>query len=237
VLGLGAFAASGTAAPGDPQCADGTDNDVDGLTDFPDDPDCQNPADDSEAPDVVETPTPTPTATPTAEPTVTPTAEPTATATATAGPIATAEPTATAAPAPSPDAQATAGFVLVQPAAPVTTTAAARPVATVVVRIAGSVTTRGTKVRVLSVRAPVGASVVARCAGRCPVRTKRVRTAASTVRLRAFERTLRPHTVLVVRVRVSGMVGRYTSLTMRQAKPPARRDACLPAHGSRPVAC
>ena len=35
----------------DPQCNDGVDNDLDGLTDFPDDPGCESLADNTESPD------------------------------------------------------------------------------------------------------------------------------------------------------------------------------------------
>ena len=226
------------AAPGDHQCSDLVDNDNDGFVDLAD-PDCGNPNDNSEAPDVAATPTPTPTAT--VEPTVTPTVEPTATATATAEPTATAttapaatpmaEPTAT--PTATPDTGGTAGFVLSQPAPAPTS----RPVATVVIRIAGAVTRRATRVRVLSVRAPLGASIIARCSGHCPKRAVRAHTSRRTIRLHAFERTLRPRTVLVLRVRVHGMVGRYTRLQIRRGRPPARRDACLSSKSVRPVTC
>jgi hypothetical protein len=95
-----------------------------------------------------------------------------------------------------------------------------------------------TRVRILSVRAPSLASIVARCSGRrCPKPMVRARSTHRTVRLTAFERTLRRGTVIVIRVRVSGMVGRYTRLEIRRGKPPARRDACLAASGTRPVAC
>lgn len=103
-----------------------------------------------------------------------------------------------------------------------------------VVRIRGSVAARGAIVTLLRVRAPRGAAVTVRCAGRrCPVR----RLARRPGRIRAFERFLRAGIRITIRVRRRGYVGKYVRLTVRAGKRPARRDACVVPGSSRPVAC
>lgn len=57
--GLMAFVGAGGPPPTDPECSDDGDNDGDGLTDFPADPGCTSPQDDSEA-DVTPPPAPAP---------------------------------------------------------------------------------------------------------------------------------------------------------------------------------
>lgn len=114
-----------------------------------------------------------------------------------------------------------------------------------VVRIAGRVTRRGTRVRVLSVRAPVGAEVSVRCTGRsCPFK-RQVRTistssraaAAVTFRVRRLERLLRPGVRVRVYVTERGAFGKYTKLRFRARKAPARSDSCVRPDSRVPTEC
>jgi PKD domain len=99
-----------------------------------------------------------------------------------------------------------------------------------VVRMAGSLTRNGARVRVLSVsRAPVCALVRVSCRGRgCP---KKRRASAYTgrrgVRFRRFERRLRAGAVVTVRISKDDLIGKFTQFRIRQGKTPRRRDRCL----------
>lgn len=114
-----------------------------------------------------------------------------------------------------------------------------------VVRIAGRVTKRGTRVRLMRVTAPPGTRVSVRCSGRsCPF-TKQVRTistvarspAAVNVRFRRIERLLRPGVRVRVYVTKGGAIGKYTRFRFRRGKAPARTDSCLLPGSWAPAAC
>ena len=114
-----------------------------------------------------------------------------------------------------------------------------------VVRIAGRITKRGTRVRLLRVKAPVGTTVTVRCSGRsCPFR-KQVRPvpAAATsltavsVRIRRLERLLLPGVRVRVYVTLRGVVGKYARFRFRAHKPPARTDSCILPGSSTPAEC
>ena len=107
-----------------------------------------------------------------------------------------------------------------------------------VVRIAGIVLPDGALVTILSVRAPRGASVLARCRGRgCPARAVARPSVASVVRIHRFERRLRAGVTLELFVRKGARIGKYTRFRIRAGKPPARVDRCLMPGRSRPVRC
>jgi PKD repeat protein len=113
-----------------------------------------------------------------------------------------------------------------------------------VVRIAGLVTSSGTRVRLLRVAAPRGAKVSIRCTGRgCPF-ARQVRLAgrpkaraAKQVRVRRLERLLRPGVKIQVFVTRPNVIGKYTRFRIRRGKPPARVDRCVRPDSSRPVRC
>ena len=118
-----------------------------------------------------------------------------------------------------------------------------------VVRLLGAVSSRGTRVRLLTVRAPAPARIQIGCRGRgCPARRRDAsnrRLAASVrvrrdgpVRFRRFERRLGPGTVLTVRV-VMGprTIGKYTRFRIRRNSPPARKDLCVMPAPRRLVQC
>ena len=107
-----------------------------------------------------------------------------------------------------------------------------------IVRIAGIVLRGGASVRVLSVRAPRGASLRVRCRGRsCPVRSQARISVSRVVRFRRFERTLAAGTTLEVFVRQTGRIGKYTRFLIRAGKAPARIDRCLVPGRARPSRC
>jgi chitodextrinase len=107
-----------------------------------------------------------------------------------------------------------------------------------IVRIAGLVLPDGALVRILSVRAPRGASVLVRCRGRgCPARAVARSSSVSIVRFHRFERRLPAGVRLELFVRKPRRVGKYTRLLIRAGKPPARVDRCLMPGRPRPVRC
>jgi PKD repeat protein len=114
-----------------------------------------------------------------------------------------------------------------------------------IVRIAGRVTRRGTRVRLLRVTAPVGAQVSIRCSGRaCPFR-KHVRTVSTTssssrtvsFRVRRLERLVRPGVRVRVYITKRDTIGKYTRFRFRRGKAPARTDSCVLPESSAPVEC
>jgi PKD repeat protein len=110
-----------------------------------------------------------------------------------------------------------------------------------IVRIAGRIGRAGTRFRVLSVNAPQGATVTVRCHGRgCPFKAStRSATAARQVRIRKLEqRLLRAGAAIRIFVTKPGSIGKYTSIRVRQGKPPRRSDRCLmPDSNTKPVKC
>jgi PKD repeat protein len=107
-----------------------------------------------------------------------------------------------------------------------------------VIRIAGSLTKRGARLRLLSVKAPRGSRVAANCRGRsCARKAVRRRAGRRTLRLRAFERSLRAGTVLEIRVLSRTRIGKYTRFKIRKGKAPARRDRCVWPGKRKPRAC
>jgi hypothetical protein len=109
-----------------------------------------------------------------------------------------------------------------------------------IVRIRGWVLRRGSRVRLLSVRAQPGSVVRVRCHGRgCPVSRARarVRSAGRPVRIHAFERHLRAGTLLQVVVTKAHEIGKYTRFLIRAGAPPARRDSCAGPISHLPLPC
>ncbi len=107
-----------------------------------------------------------------------------------------------------------------------------------IVRIAGRVVGRSTLISLLEVRAPAGARIRVKCAGRgCP---KNDLTAVATHRATRFptmRRRLRAGAEVQVFVRANGRIGKYTRFRIRRARPPLRRDMCLPPTRRGPAPC
>jgi hypothetical protein len=109
-----------------------------------------------------------------------------------------------------------------------------------IVRIVGEATGRGVRLRLVSVAAPKGAVVRARCAGMgCPRRIAALRVAkASRLRIRGLERReLRPGTLVEIFVTAKGHIGKYTRFVVRRRKAPKRDDRCLALNGRSPITC
>jgi hypothetical protein len=105
-----------------------------------------------------------------------------------------------------------------------------------VVRIRGYFAAHGSRITLLSVRAPRSARISVRCVGRgCPVPA--LSLAAAPARLRPFERFLPAGTRLQIRVARPGRIGKYASFLIRARRPPLRTDRCLAPSGSRPMRC
>jgi PKD repeat protein len=114
-----------------------------------------------------------------------------------------------------------------------------------VVRIAGRITARGTRVRLLRVTAPVGSKVSVRCSGRgCPFK-KQVRSlptgagslGAVRFRVRRLERLVLPGVRVRIYVTKRGTIGKYTKLRFRAGNPPVRTDQCVLPGSWAPAAC
>lgn len=210
----------------------------------------------------IETPTPTPTGTPTvdpqpsAAPIVTPTRTPTPTATpptsrsqdrgSSPPPAAQRDPERPPESPPNgspPSTESPPSFVSPPSApAPPTTSPRARrifirPFPTI--RIAGTLTRSGARLRVLSVTAPAGSRIVVRClSGTCrgQVVRRRVRR-PGIVRIGVFQRALRAGTTITVTVSAPNKIGKHVRFTVRRGAAPARTDRCLATDGVRAIAC
>lgn len=114
-----------------------------------------------------------------------------------------------------------------------------------VVRIAGSFTSSGARLRVLEISAPKTARIDVACRGAgCPRKRQTkvaslgpVARSAALVRFRRFEHTLRGGVVLEVRVTQAGRIGKYTRFTVRRGRSPLRIDRCLMPGRTSPVTC
>jgi PKD repeat protein len=119
-----------------------------------------------------------------------------------------------------------------------------------IIRARGEGRARGTRLSLLSVNAPVGASVSVRCSGRgCPFKktTRSVKAPRSSagltpgtgsVRVRAFaRRLLKPGASVRVFVTRQGEIGKYTRLRIRRDKFPARVDRCVTPVNLVPLVC
>jgi hypothetical protein len=108
-----------------------------------------------------------------------------------------------------------------------------------VVRIAGSFTSSGARLRVLQISAPKTARIDVTCRGAgCPRRRQtKVAWSAQLVRFGRFEHTLRGGVVLEIRISQTGRIGKYTRFTVRRGRAPLRIDRCLMPGRSTPVTC
>jgi hypothetical protein len=145
----------------------------------------------------------------------------------------------------------------VTPATQVTTVATVAPVLAAaaklmqpfpIVRIAGIDTSSGARIRLLTVQAPLGATIAVTCSGGgCKTKAERRVAKASSrsgpavgavmLTFARFERSLRAGALLQIRVTQAGEVGKYTSFKIRRDRLPVRTDACLAPGDSKPSAC
>ena len=105
-----------------------------------------------------------------------------------------------------------------------------------VVRIAGRFVGKRTKLTRVTVRAPRGTRIQVRCKGSgCPYRRKAI--AVRLLRVRALQRSYKPHATIEIRVTEPRKIGKYTRVTTRRGKAPLRIDRCLMPGKARPVRC
>lgn len=135
-------------------------------------------------------------------------------------------------PAPAPAAPAPTGDVRDEQAARPPRMMSPAPT----VRIRGRLTRSGARITLLTVRAPRGAAITVRCAGRrCPAR--RWARTASLTRIARFQAALPAGTRLTISVTKPGRIGKHTTILIRRGKAPTRLDRCLMPGKRKPVAC
>jgi plastocyanin len=97
-----------------------------------------------------------------------------------------------------------------------------------VVTLGGRLTTKGARVTVLTVRAPICSLVTVTCRGRgCPVRRSSSYVGHRRLRLRRFERAYRAGAVITIRVSKGSQIGKFTQFRIRKHAAPRRNDLCL----------
>ncbi len=114
-----------------------------------------------------------------------------------------------------------------------------------IVRIAGSETSSGVRLSLLTAQAPAGARVTVSCRGRgCPTKSEsrvavssKRNAGAVVVEFRRFERSLAAGVILDVRISKAGEIGKFTRFVVRHGKLPERVDMCLQASGVNPLVC
>jgi hypothetical protein len=115
-----------------------------------------------------------------------------------------------------------------------------------VVRIAGRIGRRGTRLKLISIDAPPGARVMIVCRGRsCPFRSSARSAsaggevhAAKLLRFRSLERKqLRAGVVITIYITKPGVIGKFTQFRIRKGKPPARVDSCLAPGTTKQTQC
>ena len=105
------------------------------------------------------------------------------------------------------------------------------------VRTAGSFTATRTTFTRVTVRAPRGARLDARCKPRRCRRVRRRVASDRTRRLKALQRSYPPRTTIEIRISSPTMVGKYVRIRTVRGAPPQRVDRCLAPGGSKPVRC
>lgn len=111
-----------------------------------------------------------------------------------------------------------------------------------VVRIAGSDTSSGARLSIVSVLAPAGSTVSVTCSGhgchtRRVVRAVPASGGVALISFRTFQTRLGAGARLVIRVWHAGEIGKYTSFTVRSGRLPVRVDSCLSPAGVNPMPC
>ena len=97
-----------------------------------------------------------------------------------------------------------------------------------VVTVGGSLRPTGTKIDLLSVRAPRGSRVTVRCRGKgCRLKPLSKVVGRGRLRVKAAERLMPAGVALEVLVRRGDRIGKFTRLKLRDNKRPKRTDGCL----------
>jgi hypothetical protein len=115
-----------------------------------------------------------------------------------------------------------------------------------IVHMAGSYDAAGVKISLLTVQAPVGATVTVKCRGRgCPTKSESMAVASGPkskagtilITLKRFERPLRAGVILEIEVSDHEEIGKFTKFVIHHDKPPTRQDLCLNPAGTAPILC
>ena len=105
-----------------------------------------------------------------------------------------------------------------------------------VIRLNGQLLSSGSRITILSVRAPKGTLVTVKCHGKtCGVSRRRKRVKSGSVRFKTYERFLKAGVRLEIFSSKPKMIGAYTRYTIRAGKSPARTDRCLKPGKSKPL--
>lgn len=112
-----------------------------------------------------------------------------------------------------------------------------------IVRIAGTNTNAGARLKLITVQVPAGAHITVACKGRgCP-RKPESRVVSSRkrgvvlVEFRRFERLVGAGSVLEIRIWKPGEIGKYTRFQIRKSGLPQRSDSCLNPSNTKPMVC
>jgi hypothetical protein len=106
------------------------------------------------------------------------------------------------------------------------------------VRVAGTITRDGVRIRDLSISGPRGALVRLTCRGpECPYARATARVGQDPLRFGGMMREFGVGTVFSITVTQRGRIGKYTRVTVRRGKPPARVDLCVRSQSSQPAPC
>ncbi len=115
-----------------------------------------------------------------------------------------------------------------------------------VVRIVGTYGYSGADIRLLTVLAPIGATVRVTCHGDgCSTKHQRLVATAGAkhnagavlITFHRFERRLQAGAVLHVSIYRAGQVGKFTRFLVRRGELPSRTDECLSTAGAKPIVC
>jgi hypothetical protein len=107
-----------------------------------------------------------------------------------------------------------------------------------IVRMRGAADKRGVRISLLSVAAPVAATVSIYCTGpSCPRKRVVITAGRAVVRARQFEKRLRNGTILKIYVTKPGFVGKYTRFRLLKNRLPQRVDRCVTTPGTKPRPC
>ena len=107
-----------------------------------------------------------------------------------------------------------------------------------IVRIAGRISGRATRISLLEVRAPAGARIrVKSTGGGCPKRDLTAVAGTKPVHFPRMRRRLSAGAVVEVFVRANGRIGKYTRFRIRRGRAPLRSDMCLPPTTRGPASC
>jgi hypothetical protein len=106
-----------------------------------------------------------------------------------------------------------------------------------VVHTSGTYARRTTTFKKVTVRAPKGAHIDARCNHRRCRRTRRTLHRRRTVHIKRMQKTYPPRTTLTIRISGRHAIGKYVWLRTRRGKPPRRRDSCVAPGQRAPEAC